>query len=96
MIAIKHAGVVLTHVTVKTSICCVLLAGIPVPRAHAGRGNGLGDVVHDGLSLVERERGAEIGSGVLGRHAADAPGFDGEHSNQWVERDGDGGFAGAV
>ena len=62
----QHAEAVFTHVILSVSIGCVLFAGILVPSANDGRGNGIGDVVHGWVGVVERECGAEVVGGVLG------------------------------
>ncbi len=42
----RNAGVIRTHVTVKASVCCVLVAGDPVSGAqHAGGRDGAGHVI---------------------------------------------------
>ena len=86
-----------TQVTVSVSVCCVLFTGDRVSGADdAGGRDGVGHVVHERRGLVERERGAEVGSRVLGRHVADATRFDGQHSIERIERHGAGGLTGEI
>ncbi len=50
----------------------------------------------NGAAWFERERSAEVGSRLLGRHVADPSRFDSQSSNKWIERDGDGEFPGEI
>ena len=81
----------------SVSVCAVLFVGDPVSGANdAGGRDGVGHVVHERCGMVERERGAEIGSRVLGRHVADAARFDGQYSIERIECHGAGGLAGEI
>ena len=85
------------HVRVQASVYDMLLAGGPVSGANdAGGRDGFGHVVYEWRGLVERERGAEIGSRVFGRYVADAVRFDGQRSIERIERDGAGGLFGEI
>src|SRR5271168_3589477 len=93
----RNAGVIRTHVTVSVSVRCVLFAGHCFSGAsNVGWRDGVGHVIYERRGLVERERGAEIGSRVLRRHVADSGGCHCQHSIQRIERDGTSGLAGEV